>query len=536
LSPPLRDRLPDAPPEPGALARARQGLAEARAGLTEARQSFAEFMDRYRERLRLVFSVRGNANEMNMQRGLPPYVMAHLREQDPLSVYIPEAYGGRGGRLHEGLAVLEATGYESLPLTLMMGINGGLFLQPIAKYGSEEAKRYVYSDFVKNRRMGGLMITEPDFGSDALNQRTGWEQTESGSYSIHGTKHWAGLTSWADYWLITARPRTADGALRRDVDFFICDANKPEQRVVVEELYPNLGLLAIPYGRNRIDIEVPEFQRLRPESTGVKMLLDLLHRSRLQVPGMGMGYLRRLLDEAVEHARERFVGGRPLAAYDQVQARLSRMQTAVTACQAMCLRSAESAGTDRDLSDSGLWANAVKTVVTDFMQESAQSFLQLVGAKGYRQDHLAGRSTTDSRPFQIFEGSNDILYQQVAESVAKGMRRLKSTSLGTYLAQEPLTARAATFFREGLDFDIDPSLPQRKLVELGRAISRILTMELTIELGERGYNADMVRNALEELRAEVRAIVETYRTGGITALVEDYRDGRDWLALARVPA
>jgi len=517
------------------MIRARQGIAEARTGIAEAKQSFAEFMDRYREKLRLVFSVRGTADEINQHRGLPPFVMTHLREQDPLSVYIPEAHGGRGGKLHEGLAVLEATGYESLPLTLTMGINGGLFLQPIAKYGSEESKRQVFADFIRKRRMGGLMITEPDHGSDALNMRTGWEANDRG-YHVKGTKHWAGLTSWADYWLITARPRTGDGHLRRDVDFFICDTNDPDQHVVVEELYPNLGLLTIPYGRNRVDIQVPEHQRLRPESTGVKMLLDLLHRSRLQFPGMGMGYLRRLLDETVQHARERFVGGRPLAAYDQVQSRLARMQAAVTACQAMCLRSAEYAGTDRDLSDAGLWANAVKTTVTDFMQESAQSFLQLVGAKGYRTDHLAGRSTIDSRPFQIFEGSNDILYQQVAEAVAKGMRRLKSANLAAYLAQEPLTARAATFFREGLDFDVDSSLPQRKLVELGRAISRILTMEMTIELGERGYNADMVRNALEELRAEVRSMVETFRSGGITALVEDYRDGRDWLALARVPA
>jgi hypothetical protein len=61
-------------------------------------------------------------------------------------------------------------------------------------------------------------------------------------------------------------------------------------------------------------------------------------------------------------------------------------------------------------------------------------------------------------------------------------------------------------------------------------------MEMTIELGERGYNAEMVRNAMDELRAEVRAMVETFRAGGLTALVEDYRDGKDWLALARVPS
>jgi alkylation response protein AidB-like acyl-CoA dehydrogenase len=378
------------------------------------------------------------------------------------------------------------------------------------------------------------MITEPGFGSDALNMRTGWEPTGRGTFHLRGQKHWAGLTSWADYWLLTARPRTTDGGLRRDVDFFICDVNQPGQHIVVEELFPNLGLLSIPYGRNRIDVEIPEHQRLQPESTGIKMMLDVLHRSRLQFPGMGMGYLRRMLDEAMAHARERFVGGKALFDYDQIRARLARLQASVTACEAMCLRSAEHAGLDEDLADAGLWANAVKTTVTDLMQEASQSLLQMVGAKGYRQDHIAGRSTTDSRPFQIFEGSNDILYQQVTESVLKGMRRIREASLYRYLQQEPLTARATELFREVLDFEVDLSLPQRKLVELGRAISRIVTMELTIELGERGYHKELVRGALEEFRAEVRAIIESYRTGGLTAVIDDYRPAKDWLALAKV--
>lgn len=46
----------------------------------------------------------------------------------------------------------------------------------------------------------------------------------------------------------------------------------------------------IPYGLNKIDIKVPQQNKLIPESTGLKMMLDILHRSRLQFPGMGMGF------------------------------------------------------------------------------------------------------------------------------------------------------------------------------------------------------------------------------------------------------
>ena len=247
---------------------------------------------------------------------------------------------------------------------------------------------------------------------------------------------------------------------------------------------------------------------------------------------MGMGYLRRIFDEALDHARERFVGGKPLLDYDQVRARLARLQSFVTGTAAMCMETAGTAGVERDLFGDGLKANAFKTVVTDWMQEAAQSFLQLMGAQGYREDHLAGRALVDSRPYQIFEGSNDILYQQVTEAVVKAMRRIKEADLGAYLRAEPLTARAAATFGDALSFDVDWSMPQRKLVDLGRAISRIVTMEMTIEMGERGFSSELVSNMLEETRAEVRSILETYRRGGLTGVVEG-AGAPEWLARVR---
>ena len=500
--------------------------------LTKAKEAFGTFLDRYSKKLASLFEDRVSADQLNLDRGAPPFLIREMRETDPLSVYIPEAYGGRGGSVAEGQAILEATGYESLALTLMVGINGGLFLQPVSKYGSEAVKASSFGGVLREKRLAGLMITEPGFGSDALHMRTAWQDAPGGGYHIEGTKHWGGLTGWADYWLLTARPRRDNGDLRRDVDFFVCDVNAPGQHIEVEELYPNLGLRLLPYGRNHLNVVVPAAARLEPETTGIKMMLDTLHRSRLQFPGMGMGFLRRLYDEALDHCRERFVGTSSLVSYDQVRARLARIQSFVTGCAAMCLDTAEHAGTDRELSGVGLKANAFKTVVTDWMQEASQSFMQLSGARGYRSDHLAGRALVDSRPFQIFEGSNDILYQQVTESIVKAMRRAKQTDLGAHLRTEPLTARAATLFGDALSFDVDWQMPQRKLVDLGRALSRIVSMEMTIELGERGYAADLVRNALDETRAEVRSILTTVREGGLTALVED-AEAPDWLLRVR---
>ncbi len=489
---------------------------------------FASYLDNFRDTLRRVFHVRADIDELSLQRGLPPYIMREILAANPLAVWIPSEYGGRGGHVMECMSVLEAAGYESLALSLTMGINGALFLQPVAKYGQEEVKHGVFERFLHHQNLGGLMITEPDYGSDALSMQTSWIEEKDG-YHIRGVKHWGGLTGWADFWLLTARRRGADGQLARDIDFFICNVNSPGQEIYVEEYFNNLGLYLIPYGRNRIDVRVPETYRLQPHSTGIKMMLDTLHRSRTEFPGMGIGFLRRMMDEAIAHCSERHVGGASLLTYDQVKERIARMQAYFTACSAMCVYSSEHAGIEHDLSKDNVAANSIKSVVTDFMQESAQSLLQLVGAKGYRLDHIAGRAIVDSRPFQIFEGSNDILYQQITESVLKAMRRISESNLFSFLKEYELTSRAADYFKNLLNFEVDLRMSQRKLVELGRVLGRVVTMDFAIELGERAFRRDLVENCLEVLKHEIESLLAQYRSSAQAVPIIDYVEDASWL-------
>ncbi len=499
----------------------------------DAHMPFDQFLDEYRSTLRQVFTDRGDINKFSLNRDMPPYVMREIRARDPLSVFVASEYGGRGIKPHECQAVLAASSYESLGLSLTIGINGALFLQPVGKYACESRRGEVFDRVLRQKNMGGLMITEPSFGSDALSMKTHYRPTSDGRFHIKGLKHWAGLTGWADFWLVTARRRDDDGSLARDIDFFICDVTDPDQQIEVEEYFNNLGLYMIPYGRNRIDVRVSEDSRLQSPSTGIKMMLDLLHRSRTQFPGMGMGFLQRMLDEAIAHCRDRIVGGMSLLKYDQVQERLSRLQASFTVCSAMCTYTSEHAHMDRDMSKEAVSSNAIKSTVTDLMQDAAQSLLQLVGAKGYRLDHIAGRSIVDSRPFQIFEGSNDILYQQISEGVLKLMRKTRERNLFSYLKSYKLTERVTDMFKDSLNVNVDLNLSQRKLVDLGRALGRMISMDFVVELGERGFRSDLIQNALDTMRGDVERLMTSYKLAPITNVVEDYQDESDWTKFVR---
>lgn len=492
------------------------------------KENFDEFIGRFKERLYNLFNVEENINELSLERGLPQKVWDEIMNMRPLSVAIPEEFGGRGAKVKECLSVLSTASYESLPLSLTFGINIALFLEPLAKYASPLVKAPIFEKFLSNNAMGGLMITEPDFGSDALSMRTSNTfNEEKNSYHIQGQKHWQGLTGMADYWLVTSRKKVGDD-LGRDIDFFVTDNAKPEQNIVVEKLYNNLGLYMIPYGLNTLDLQVPAEQKIQPHSTGIKMMLDLLHRSRLQFPGMGMGFIQRMLDEAIKYTQSRIVGGQSLIEMDTVKYQISRIQAAYTLNSGMCAHSSSMSGIEFDLAAEGLQANSMKALVTDLMQESAQICTQLHGSAGYKIDNIAGRGIVDSRPFQIFEGSNEMLYSQISDIVTKLMRKQKVTNFSEFLNQYTSTLRVAPMFKKYLNFDLPANLAQRQTVTLGKIIARITCLQYVDQMVEKGFRKDLFDNAAMHMEMDIKQLASDISEYNTANVIVDYRDNSSW--------
>jgi len=485
------------------------------------------FIIEFQQELRTILAENPEIETVNNLKGLPRHLLNQILAPEPLSVFIPLEYGGRGDNPIDCLSLLETTAYESIAVALMVGITGSLFLEPVAKYGQEAAKAHVFQSFLSNKLLGGLMITEPDFGTDALSMRTSFSESDKG-YSLKGSKHWGGLTGLADFWLVTAREEKESGKLKRDIDLFIVEKSQPGQKIEVEEYYHKLGLFLIPYGLNKIDVTVSGTSKLIPQSSGVKLMMDLLHRSRLRLSGIGLGFIKRMLDEAVKHCQQRFVGGKSLLGYDQVQYRLSQLQAWYTINSAMCHYAGRVSGVKNNLALLGLQANATKAVLTDMMQSAAQSLLQLTGAKGYRRDHIAGRAVVDSRPFMIFEGSNDVMYHQIAETILKEMKKEKETNIYTFFSQFELTEKIAGYYKHLLDFKLNIESLQRAKVALGNIAARLITTEFALDLMAAGFRSDLVNNAVQVVGNTIAEQVSSVTQLRPIQVIEAYQDGSDW--------
>jgi hypothetical protein len=185
---------------------------------------------------------------------------------------------------------------------------------------------------------------------------------------------------------------------------------------------------------------------------------------------------------------------------------------------------------ENNLASLGLEANIIKSVASDIMQESAQSLLQLFGAKGYKLNNIAGRSVVDSRPFQIFEGSNDILNHQIADSLLKLMKTAKEKSLYRFL--RAYAPRAAERIKELVSFNLDIGFPQRKLVAFGQVISRIVSMDLVLYLEEKGFRKDLIDNTLTILKQHISVLLSSFHFDTTPGVVIDYEEDSYWFDVA----
>lgn len=469
---------------------------------------FESFIQNIKDSLHSIFHEINDIDLLSQSRGLPAKVWKEIMSLHPLSVAVPKQHGGRGISAKECMGLLATASYESLALSLLFGINVGLFLESFGKYAEESVKTKVYKNFMTNSATGGLMITEPKHGSDALNMTT-YNEKIGDDYKIKGTKHWQGLTGMADYWILASRKKNANGTLSRDIDFFLTDESIASQEIKVVELYDNAGLYMIPYGLNKVDISLPASQKLVGESSGITMMRDILHRSRLQFPGMAMGFIKRMMDEAIAQCENRIVGHSNLLSLDQVQFQLAKIQSSFTICSAMCAKSVKISGIEHNLAAEGLHANSMKALITDLMQDAAQNYTQLSGAQGYRTSHIGGRGIMDSRPFQIFEGSNEMLYTQVAEMTVKESHKMKNYNLAAILENKKEAKSAAKVYHKELDFSIANISSQRKLVDLGKIVARVISVNDVLHLSNNGFNPKLIDNCIALVRQEISVLVHS---------------------------
>ncbi len=394
----------------------------------------------------------------------------------PLHYFIPPSMGGRGDGTKSYLQIVETTAYYSLPLGLTLGITGTLFLLPILKYAAPSLRDRLIPEFLHGPALGGIMITEPTGGTDIFGLHT-TISSGNGKMALCGTKCWGGLTGKAEHWLVAAR-KTKGDRLTRVLKLVYVPLSSPG--VAVNSYFDALGLQPITYGQTQYsDVAVPDSHDLTPKGKGaLRVLYDTLFRSRMGFPAIASGLCKRLADEAAARASGRVVFGRPIAHYDQVQFRLSTIRGLSQMNHCLWLFTADWMDRHDDVSGDYILVNAVKVVSSQSMAEAADAALQLFASAAFKRDHLVGRAYVDSRPFQIFEGSNDVLHDNTFEVVAGRYGSVTPDTISQEL--EKFGLRIPDDLPQGTlsVLDIKEECSQRQKVQYGKIIEWIVVLSI----------------------------------------------------------
>ena len=337
-----------------------------------------------------------------------PIIEDHFREGTFPVHLVPEMakMGLLGSNLQGyGCAGLNSVAYGLIMQELERGdsglrsfvsVQGALCMYPIFAFGSPEQKERWLPALARGEAVGCFGLTEPDAGSDPARMRTRAVRKGDG-YVLNGAKAWITNGSIADVAVVWAR--CDDGAIRG----FLVERGAP-------------GFSARDHGgkfslRASVtselvfqDCAVPA-DALLPETNGLKAALQCLNQARYGIAWGGVGSAQAVFEEALGHARERVVFGKPIAAFQIQQEQLVWMASEITKGQLLALRLGR-------LKDEGKVTPAQVSLGKRnnvwVARECARLAREILGASGITDEYQTGRHLCNIESVYTYEGTHDI--------------------------------------------------------------------------------------------------------------------------------
>ncbi|HEX6381681.1 MAG TPA: acyl-CoA dehydrogenase family protein, partial [Acidimicrobiia bacterium] len=160
---------------------------------------------------------------------IPEEVIGGLAEIGGFGLSVPEEYDGfAAGGESDYLGMVIAT--EELSWG-SLNVGGSLITRPeiltraLVRGGTEDQKKDWLPRIAAGEAMVGVMVTEPDYGSDVANLKVTATKTEGG-YKINGVKTWATFAGRANTLMLLVRTDPDRSLGHRGLSLFVVE--KPE--------------------------------------------------------------------------------------------------------------------------------------------------------------------------------------------------------------------------------------------------------------------------------------------------------------------
>ena len=338
---------------------------------------------------------------MEKEDKFPTEIWDMLAKQGYLGVGIPEEYGGSGGDYISAALVGQAIARVSGAIALSYGAHLNLCAHNILRNGADEQKKKYLPKLAKGEWIGGMALTEPDAGSDAMGIQTTAHYSNN-KWILNGNKTFITNGPTADVLVVYAKTNPKKGS--RGITAFIVETDTPG--FLVSRKLKKLGMLGSPTGELVFqDAAVSEKNILGEIDNGYIVVMSGLDIERAFFSAMGIGTMEECLELSLKYAKERNQFGQPIANYQLIQAKLADIYTHLELSRTYVYHILKKAQNGERVSKE---AAAAILFTAEKAMDAVNQCLQIFGGYGYIKDFPVERFYRDVRLMTIGGGTNEI--------------------------------------------------------------------------------------------------------------------------------
>ncbi len=356
------------------------------------RQSVKDLIDR---------EVIPHASDWDERQEFPDKVFRKFGEMGLLGMMVPVQYGGSGMDPVSVTMILEEVGRGCAATALSLGAHAILCTNNLFRNASEEQRKKYLPDLCSGARYGGVAITEPGAGSDAVGMQTRAVR-RGDKYILNGTKMFITNGPVGSVFVVYAKTGEANS---KSLSTFIVESGFPGFKV--GKKLNKMGMRASPTSELIFeDMEVPAANRMGEENQGITQLMRGLDIERVTLAGISVGIAQASVDEARKYAMDRKQFGKPIGEFQMVQKMLADMLTETEAARNLVYMAAEAIASGRKIAKEAAMA---KLFASEVGTRCAMQAVQILGGYGYIKEFPVERFARDAKLMEIGAGTSEIM-------------------------------------------------------------------------------------------------------------------------------
>lgn len=286
---------------------------------------------------------------------------------------------------------------------LSYGASVGLYAGNVRSRGTHEQIARWVPPVLRCEKIGAWCLTEPGAGSDALGAMKTTARLDGDRYVLHGEKTFITNAPYADYFLVYAKDDSGTAQA------FLLERDMPG--LSTSPPFAKMGMRSSPTGAVVLDgVRVPREHVLGGGIADRTHVRASLASERVSLAVMSYGIAERCFEIAVDYAKSRVQGGKPIAEHQLIQQRLARMYVALSNARRIVYD---------DREQSVLDACAGKLYVAEVGTFVALEAIHVLGGNGYMEQYVVERLARDAKLVEIGGGTTEVQILTVAKHILR---------------------------------------------------------------------------------------------------------------------